>query len=559
MIIGTKDELYESLEHNKYLNGIENFLVRKKGTSHVVSGTACQDYCITDTIDNLLITAVADGHGGEAYERSDIGSRLACEKLVELVKGIYNESVSRKCTEAQFIDSLKGSGFKKTYLQKWKEGVLNDYRLSCNDEVQISESSVLTKYGTTLLFSVITKQYIVCGQIGDGAILLFNENGIFQFHRRPGNKVGSMTPSSLCSSRARFSIMVESYQRKIFNNVLLSTDGIYDKLAIKDSFYLYALKLTDKAKNGDFSQNPFHITNKGKEMDLHILSKDDCTLSLVLMDQSSIVPLYNREALSDYTDVVFARNISDYCFFNAYKDGLKYCIHKMNVHKLIKDAQVISDGSFTIIKSKTITTAEGDIYYIYPVLENTIDISLLIESYENLEKSYSDYNGKYNNTFWLSVLQKVNHINNMIKEKGVCFSDLQYCVMSVDDNGHLLIYDDGFVPVSENQISKALFDSYFSIIGKIVINESEIPLFAPNPNGQAITFTINGETLKFCRTLLNVQNGDVWLENLSDYKWTIDNNKSKVVEKNHYLRLSGDKRLSFQNGKETIEAIIIMF
>ena len=559
MLTVTKDELYESLEEKKYPNGVNNYLVRKKGTSHIASGSVCQDYCVTDSVDNILISAVADGHGGEAYEKSDIGSRLACEQLVDLVKRTYNESVNRKCEE-QFIRALKGSEFKKIYLQKWKEAVLRDFTSSCDDEDITSASNVLVKYGTTLLYTIITENWIVCGQIGDGAILLFNENGVFQLHRRSGYKVGSQTPSSLCSSRAKYSIMIEAYKRKLFNNILLSTDGIYDKLAINDSFYRYAIKLSDKAKKGEFSQNPFHIINNGKEIDLHILSKDDCTLSLISMDQSIKMPLYNKGALSEFTDIVFVRNIGEYCYFNAYKDGLKYSIHSMTSNDYVKEVNVTGDGSFTIIKSiKTIITDEGESYIIYPIYEKAIELSLLIESYENLEKSFTDYKGKYNNNFWLSTLQKIERIESIVKEDNICFSDLQYQVISVDDNGHLLLYDDGFVPFSENQEAKDVFDSYSSIIGKIIINESEIPLFAPNPNGQAVPFVFRSEKLRLCRTLLNVQNGDIWLENLSDYKWIIGNNKTKVVDPNHYLRLSGNKKISFQIGTEIIDAQIIMF
>lgn len=63
------------------------FLACKRGRSHIATGKVCQDYCIAEKItDGIFVVAVADGHGGDDYVKSDIGSQEACNSVVELAK-----------------------------------------------------------------------------------------------------------------------------------------------------------------------------------------------------------------------------------------------------------------------------------------------------------------------------------------------------------------------------------------------------------------------------------------------------------------------------------------
>jgi serine/threonine protein phosphatase PrpC len=57
------------------------FNATKRGASHVKKGTVCQDYslCYNSPDGSMQVAIVCDGHGGDTYVRSDVGSRLAAE------------------------------------------------------------------------------------------------------------------------------------------------------------------------------------------------------------------------------------------------------------------------------------------------------------------------------------------------------------------------------------------------------------------------------------------------------------------------------------------------
>jgi len=64
----------------------------RRGASHLRYGLPCQDSSAAVELrsrDNLPVTvmAVADGHGGEAYPFSDVGSRLACDRALAEIGG----------------------------------------------------------------------------------------------------------------------------------------------------------------------------------------------------------------------------------------------------------------------------------------------------------------------------------------------------------------------------------------------------------------------------------------------------------------------------------------
>ena len=67
------------------------YFARKKGRGHVDTGKVCQDYCLAKEVNGkFTIIVVADGHGGAAYIKSDIGSKFACEVLLEIVSDVSN-------------------------------------------------------------------------------------------------------------------------------------------------------------------------------------------------------------------------------------------------------------------------------------------------------------------------------------------------------------------------------------------------------------------------------------------------------------------------------------
>ena len=96
------------------------FYACKRGKGHVQANTVCQDYCLAESINkDIFVAAVADGHGGEAYVKSDVGSRKACEVLLNLIKDYAKFSGSFTLNT-----KLKSPEFKESLIEKWQNEVL---------------------------------------------------------------------------------------------------------------------------------------------------------------------------------------------------------------------------------------------------------------------------------------------------------------------------------------------------------------------------------------------------------------------------------------------------
>lgn len=58
------------------------------GYSHIDTNSICQDSSLVYQEEDKSIIVVADGHGGKVYIRSQLGSKLACQAAVEVLKNI---------------------------------------------------------------------------------------------------------------------------------------------------------------------------------------------------------------------------------------------------------------------------------------------------------------------------------------------------------------------------------------------------------------------------------------------------------------------------------------
>lgn len=82
---------------------IIGFYTQALGSSHLSSGKPCQDNGAYYDGEDLHIAIVCDGHGGESYVRSEIGSKLAAQITIEKVKEFV------KNTPIDFFEGKKGT------------------------------------------------------------------------------------------------------------------------------------------------------------------------------------------------------------------------------------------------------------------------------------------------------------------------------------------------------------------------------------------------------------------------------------------------------------------
>lgn len=236
------------------------------GASHLRNGALNQDAIdfwpsIPDS--EMAILAVADGHGGNRYFRSHLGAQLAVKIAVQLcrsfppdlggdisfnlVRNTAEEKLPRDIVVAwkrEIDQHLQASPFREEELRQLRE-------LEGEKAVQAVESDPYQAYGSTLLVAVASQAYVLYWQLGDGDILMVNQEGQVS---RPlpsdARLIGNQT-TSLCGPRAwqDFRFAVHDVPRQAPALIILSTDGYSNSFVSMDDYmqvgpdiYRYALE-----------------------------------------------------------------------------------------------------------------------------------------------------------------------------------------------------------------------------------------------------------------------------------------------------------------------------
>ena len=264
---------------------IECVKVCKQGFSHKAKNKPCQDYAHIIHENDYYIISVADGHGGERYFRSEIGSKIAVEVAEEEIKKRViamkpNKGLCKQIDIEQTITVLKQNIVKSWQNKiekhnnstKWSSEELKlikklkisfetpteDKEIENLCDVKLHAMEVLKCYGTTLLtalyipavntpFQSIKPLWIVM-QIGDGLTFVLDENN--EAPSTPpipeDENLGFGYTTSLCSSKAAQEFR-HSFGRTKLNALVLCSDGVADSFA-KDKFGDFVRKIQENLK-----------------------------------------------------------------------------------------------------------------------------------------------------------------------------------------------------------------------------------------------------------------------------------------------------------------------
>lgn len=267
---------------------IKAFNVTVLGESHKSSGKPCQDSSVIyeDSINNLFINVVSDGHGGDTYFRSDKGSKFITEITVKKIKQFIERTniklsnipftpVPARTTELKvknnnqrtfaIIDNAFGLLF-SSIISEWNEQITIDWKENPPSRKEMENSNVSESYinkflenkeiekayGCTLISFTQTSQYWFAFQIGDGKCVILNNDGKWE---EPipwdENCVGNIT-TSLCDSKPIDSFRY-CYSGKDFpTSVFLSSDGVDDSYNgnLTDLTLLYNLIIREFVDDG---------------------------------------------------------------------------------------------------------------------------------------------------------------------------------------------------------------------------------------------------------------------------------------------------------------------
>lgn len=155
-----------------------------KGASHVKNCAPLQDsYKIDKVSDQIVILAVADGHGSEKCPKSKNGSQIAVNVFCKIMRTYldnYSENMESLITWLNREGEIR---FSQNICDEWKRRVRKSFNDS-KEEKPLDEhgktdwKSIYQLYGTTLVGLLVTADYIFAFQIGDGDILRIDGEGV---------------------------------------------------------------------------------------------------------------------------------------------------------------------------------------------------------------------------------------------------------------------------------------------------------------------------------------------------------------------------------------------
>jgi len=278
-----------------------------RGFSHISTDKPCQDCAYAESDGSSSMAIVSDGHGGDRYFRSDVGSKLLVEITAEAIRqfmklgGGYGGM--RLTTSNDNSESVPGLGVVDNKLRwlfssiiaQWNEAIerhaeetpLSEWELTHVDEKYrkefLSAKSHEKTYGCTLMAFFRTSTYWVGFQIGDGKLLTLNMVDGEPVFAQPvpwDDKCFLNKTTSICDSNALDEFRYCYCSDKSFPTaVFLGSDGLDDTYGdgeLLENFYMNVMleiaKGKDKALKALVSDLP-EISKRG--------SKDDMSVAII--------------------------------------------------------------------------------------------------------------------------------------------------------------------------------------------------------------------------------------------------------------------------------------
>ena len=303
------------------------FAASVHGKKYKERGLPCQDSSSTMTFEGVQVIAVADGHGGKDYFRSDIGSKLAVATTFEQIK-IFCEELT---ADEKFSDG-RIKNFEFSIWEAWLKAVKDDWRenpfsdeesrwQSVSDKYKARYTSADEKYipvayGTTLICAVSIGSQVLIIQIGDGTCVILQRNGEFKVPLLPDNENFLNITTSLCDADAykKFRHIVLDCDKDsplAPVAIFLSTDGLDDCYPIyENEKNLY--KLYDEVILDSIIDKGFALTNDELENELLPYltergSNDDISLAYLVTKNLTLLKQALGRELSDAEKYAQAR------------------------------------------------------------------------------------------------------------------------------------------------------------------------------------------------------------------------------------------------------------
>lgn len=266
------------------------------GADHIAKNKICQDAAGYLTNDNYAAAVVADGHGGEKYIRSDIGSKMAVQSAIETVDSYMKdfEKFSQKIGNNQEYILEK---MQEQFFARWSVGIETYHK---EHPLTKEETEILTRenadpkdiyvmYGSTVLIAVMAEDFYYGMLVGDGGFVVVEQDGSVSIPIEDERSYANYC-SSICSQNA-IDAFRSFYREGIPLSISVSTDGLIKSFDNEEDFKKYHLLITSMLMN---IENCTTRLNKN-------LNKRTCDGS---GDDISIAVIFNTDTVEQQKEVL---------------------------------------------------------------------------------------------------------------------------------------------------------------------------------------------------------------------------------------------------------------
>lgn len=261
------------------------------GARHLLQQMTNQDSCQTAASQDYQIFAVADGHGATECFRSEIGSRLAVDVAIKNLE-LFAQTIkkydlysylSRPKERDELIRSLISD-----IVAQWNQYVYADIKAYPIKEEEYERSQTLSSiyqkgmyltniYGSTMIAGLVTPEYIVLFQQGDGTLVVLEEDGTIDDPMPEDDLCIRNLTTSLCDKDAAKRMRYVYMDRKEKDPIAMiaATDGV--ERSFGDNIHLsafyaelfYELSELDEEQVGAYLANLLpQISQRGSQDDV---------------------------------------------------------------------------------------------------------------------------------------------------------------------------------------------------------------------------------------------------------------------------------------------------
>ena len=221
---------------------IAPFGISVRGASHKRTGKPCQDSRKIVVTPNAVFLTAADGHGSSSCPHSKKGSQIAVNVFCDILSS-YCESYGNDLDSLMsFLDIEGDTTIARAIDVEWKKRVKTSYKKRGSSKKNassdlIEDEQIWRQYGTTLLGLVLLPYFYFAFQLGDGDILLINDNGAE--HTVISEKLLGTETFSLSQPEAwqKSVSSVSHYPKKDMQyTFMVATDGFSNSYHTEDAF-----------------------------------------------------------------------------------------------------------------------------------------------------------------------------------------------------------------------------------------------------------------------------------------------------------------------------------